>query len=67
MEGPLAPSECVLEKEEYECVNADNCDTRIIWEKITESINNVIDSITLQDMVDDFNRLNANKNIISEE
>ena len=67
LEGPLAPSECVLEKEEYECVNADNCATRIIWEKITESINNVIDSITLQDMVDDFNRLNANKNIISEE
>lgn len=67
LEGPLAPAECVLDKEEYECINADNCATRLLWEKISESINNVIDSITLGDMVNDFNKLNPNKNIISEE
>lgn len=67
LEGPLAPSECVLDKEEFECINADNCATRLLWEKISESINTVIDGITLQDMVNDFNKLNPNKNIISEE
>ncbi len=67
LEGPLAPSECVLGKEEYECINADNCATRIIWEKISDSINNVIDSITLNDMVNDYKKLNKNKNITEEE
>ena len=67
LEGPLAPSECVLDKEEFECINADNCATKLLWEKISESINTVIDGITLQDMVNDFNKLNPNKNLISEE
>jgi Rrf2 family cysteine metabolism transcriptional repressor len=57
LEGPLAPSDCVLE-EDPECSRADNCATRIIWEKITDGINNVIDSITLKDMVNDYHRLN---------
>lgn len=66
LEGPLAPSECVLE-EEPECSKADYCATRIIWEKITDSINNVIDSITLKDMIDDYNRLSKKQNILYEE
>ncbi len=57
LEGPLAPAECLLE-DDYECVKADNCATRIIWEKISESIDSVIDSITLKDMVEDFKTLN---------
>lgn len=57
LEGSLAPAECVLEGEPS-CSKADYCATRLLYEKITESINNVIDSITLQDMVDDYHRLN---------
>lgn len=54
LEGPLAPADCVLD-EEPECGRAGYCVTRPIWEKIMESINNVIDSITLQDMINDYN------------
>ena len=39
------------------CIKADYCVTRILWEKIRDSINNVIDSISLQDMVDDYERI----------
>lgn len=60
LEGPLAPSECVMD-EEPECSQAEYCVTRIIWEKIRDSINNVIDSINLQDMVNDYLTLNINK------
>lgn len=56
LEGSLAPAECVMEGEP-ECGEADYCATRLLYEKITESINNVIDSISLQDMVDDYHRL----------
>jgi Rrf2 family protein len=57
LEGPLAPSDCVLD-EEPECERAGYCVTRLVWEKIMESINSVIDSITLQDMIYDFTKLN---------
>jgi Rrf2 family cysteine metabolism transcriptional repressor len=60
LEGPLAPAECVLD-DEPECTKAEYCVTRLIWEKIMESINNVIDSITLNDMVDDYYKLKQKK------
>lgn len=60
LEGPLAPSECVLD-DEPECTKADYCVTRLIWEKIMDSINNVIDSITLRDMVNDYYMLKQKK------
>lgn len=61
LEGPMAPSECVLEGQDSECVKADYCVTRIIWEKIKESIDSVIDSITLQDMADEYKEMTNGK------
>lgn len=58
LEGPLAPAECVIDDESNECDRADCCVTRVIWEKIRDSINEVVDSITLQDMIDDYKRMN---------
>jgi Rrf2 family cysteine metabolism transcriptional repressor len=60
LEGSLAPAQCVLE-EEPECSKADYCATRLLYEKITESINKVIDSISLKDMVDDYYMLNRKR------
>ncbi|QEK12101.1 Rrf2 family transcriptional regulator [Crassaminicella thermophila] len=60
LEGPLAPAECVIENDSKECYKADYCVTRTIWEKIRDSINNVVDSITLQDMINDYKKMNNN-------
>ncbi len=60
LEGPLAPSDCILDGEP-ECARHDYCVTRLIWEKIMDSINNVIDSITLKDMVNDYYELMRKK------
>jgi Rrf2 family transcriptional regulator, cysteine metabolism repressor len=57
LEGPLAPSDCVVTSGP-ECSKAEYCVTRPIWEKIMESINSVIDSITLQDMIEDYKKIN---------
>lgn len=59
LEGPLAPSDCLLD-DEPECGRAGYCVTRPIWEKIMDSINNVIDSITLQDMINDYKKISYN-------
>lgn len=53
LEGPIAPSDCVLESD-TECEKSDMCVTKVIWERIKVSIDDVIDSITLKDMVMDY-------------
>jgi len=60
LEGPLAPVECVMENEEPECDRAGYCVTRLVWEKIRDSIISTVDSITLQDMVNDYKKIHKN-------
>jgi len=57
LEGSMAPTDCVAEDKSFDCEKAGWCVTRGIWEKIRISIDNVIDSITLQDMIDDYKEL----------
>lgn len=54
LEGPIEISDCI---EGTECDKTDYCATRLLWEKIKNSIDEVMESITLQDIVDDYNRL----------
>ncbi len=61
LEGDVVPSECVLEENTGKCHKEEFCVTKNVWIKITDSINEVIDSITLQDMVDDFIRTKGKK------
>ena len=60
LEGSLAPVDCVVEDEPYECKEADKCVTRKLWAKIRDSINEVVDSISLQDLVDEYKLSQSN-------
>lgn len=51
LEGPLVPSECVVDEES--CENAEICVTKEVWAKMKNSIDSVMDGITLKDMVED--------------
>lgn len=53
LEGPIAPVDCVSEEDPENCLKAEFCVTRTIWEKVRDSIADVLDSITLADMVED--------------
>lgn len=55
LEGSLAPVDCVHEETPSACENFDSCATKLIWEKIRDSINNVVDSLTLQDLIEEYN------------
>jgi Rrf2 family cysteine metabolism transcriptional repressor len=57
LEGPIAPVDCVSEDEPEHCDNADFCITRNIWAKVRDSVSQVLDSITLADMVEDAKKL----------
>ncbi len=53
LEGPIAPMDCVNEEDPEECSRSGSCITRNIWRKVRDSISEVLDSITLQDMCDE--------------
>ncbi len=59
LEGELSPAECVG-GHAMDCENIELCITHVIWQRIYDGFNNVVNSITLQDMLDDYLRL-ANK------
>ncbi len=61
LEGNLAPADCVID-EAYECEQEESCVTRLVWVRIRDCINEVIDSITLKDMLDERVKMINNKN-----
>lgn len=49
-EGSLCPVECVEEKGNL-CAMEKDCTTRILWQKLNDAINSVVDTVTLEDLV----------------
>lgn len=62
LEGPIEVSDCV---EGTSCDNLQYCATRILWKKIQDSIDSVIKSITLQDIVNDYEILKQKRQEIN--
>ncbi len=62
LEGPIAPVECVNGEDTEGCLKAEFCITRNVWEKVKDSIEGVLDSITLADMCKDAERAKMNRN-----
>ncbi len=61
LEGSLCPVECLTPEEKEVCgsSNCRSCVTRPIWEKIYESLNDVLDSIYLDQLVIEYKQLNS--------
>lgn len=60
LEGPIEISDCV-DEDESNCARMDYCATRLLWIKISDSISQVTNSITLQDMLNDFNEMKLSR------
>jgi Rrf2 family transcriptional regulator, cysteine metabolism repressor len=60
LEGPIEISECISD-DEMNCSKANYCATRLLWLKISSSVNDVINSVTLQDMVNDYYEIKDKK------
>lgn len=50
-EGTLSPVAC-LDNEVNECPRQEICPTLFVWQKLYDAINETVDSITLQDILD---------------
>ena len=49
-EGDLIPVECAATSADRTCPNEETCVTKYVWKRITESINEAVDGITLADL-----------------
>lgn len=54
LEGPVEISSCLMEDT---CDNMEECPTRLLWVRMKHSIEEVMSSTTLQDMVDDYKNM----------
>lgn len=59
LEGDIAPADCVID-DTSGCEKEEGCVTKLVWMRIRDSINNVIDSISLQDMLDEQRKIEIN-------
>lgn len=59
VEGSIAPVSCLDDEHDPHCAHCDTCVTRALWEQVDQAISNVVDHVTLADLVDRQRRLNA--------
>ncbi len=53
VEGPITPVDCLAEKGDDPCCNRkDGCLTRQVWERLRDRINDVLDDVSLDELVD---------------
>ena len=63
VEGSLAPVAC-LEDEENQCERSSICPTLKFWTGLDKTINDYVDSVTLQDLLEEHQSLIGNNYII---
>ena len=51
-EGTLAPTSCVESDDEFGCDRMDKCVTVKLWKMINDAIIDVVDNVTLADMIE---------------
>lgn len=56
LEGSMAPVGCL--DNTILCDDKNLCISRIVWEKIQDSVNNTIDTLTLKDLISEFKENN---------
>ena len=54
LEGGLRLIDCL--EEEETCGKSCACPSRIVWKKLSDGLNAIVDSITLKDMIDEYTR-----------
>lgn len=57
LEGGLSVVDCLDEAEL--CGKSCACPSRIVWKRLTDGINKIVDGITLSDMIDEYERQGA--------
>jgi len=57
LEGPVAPTDCVVDEGRVQCSRSSECVMRSIWGRIRDEVNAILDDITLQQIVEEQRKL----------
>ncbi|MBE3577080.1 MAG: Rrf2 family transcriptional regulator [Limnochordales bacterium] len=57
LEGPIVPWECLDQQSGAVCLFTDGCATRVLWKRLQEAVDRVIDSVMLSDLVEEQKQL----------
>ena len=57
VEGPVAVVQCALPSDEPSCNRVDGCVTHLLWKRLSETMTEFLDSVTLQDLCDEARQL----------
>ena len=57
VEGPVAVVQCALPTDEPSCNRVDRCATHLLWKRLSETITEFLDLVTLQDLCDEARQL----------
>lgn len=60
LEGSLALTDCTCDGNTIQCALDGKCVTKSVWEKIKQSIDKVVDNITLGQLIEDYEKINEN-------
>ena len=60
VEGSIAPVSC-LDDEVNRCARCKECVTLDLWEQVDQAISNVVDHVTLADLMDKQRRIDARR------
>lgn len=61
LEGPIEVADCI---DGTGCEGQSDCTTRALWAKVKKSIDDVLNSITLQNIIDDYEKAKREKSKI---
>lgn len=56
LEGELAPTRCSADDAPESCSTYDNCITRAFWQSIGRTINSTLDSMTIADIINGYQK-----------
>jgi Rrf2 family protein len=60
LEGPIVPVDCVQDDSTASCSRADSCVTRKVWQDLKKAMNEVLDSYTLADLLQESKKIQEN-------
>jgi Rrf2 family protein len=63
VEGPIAVTHCTLPADESPCHRRDECITHLMWKKLSATMNDFLDSVTLKDLCDEARQLNQGQEL----
>ncbi len=62
-EGPLAVAQCVLEDDRTPCPRAKTCAPHRLWIRLSHTMEDLLDSVTLKDLMDESLELDPNQSL----